>query len=143
MRWNKYLKIIGIIPVFVIAYFIYDAIFPSEIFYKEEFKIATKKDFPTNGEFIFKSASFPDLHGSYYSIFCIETNESFYNDLYNDLHIIADTIVTTPMHEFEKGVKRIEGKELVEKISFTVGHVYYNIGFFPDRKTILVYRVSY
>lgn len=142
-RWNKYLSLLSLIPIIIVGYFIYDAIFPSETFYKEEFKIATDIDFPCNGKFIFKSATYPDIHGSYSSIFCFESDSIFFQELQNKLGHIKDTTSLTPIAEFENGKERIKERALIKEFSYNKRNVYYSVGFFSDKRTILMHRVTY
>lgn len=141
-NWSEYLRLLALIPVLVIGYFVYDAVFPAEDFYKQEFEIGTGIDFPSDGKILFKTASYPDHFGDYSSVFCFEANEEFHDKLLSKLKQIGDT---TPIKhiDFIEMSERVKDQELENEISYEQEAVFYNIGFFSDNKTILFQRVSY
>ena len=141
--WNKCLIYLSFIPIIVVGYLIYDAVFPSEDFYKEEFEIATDLNFPESGRLVFKSATYPDLQGSYSSIFCFESDSIFYQELQHKLDNIKDSIQVVHMSEFEEGKERIKERVLVKELTYSKNNVHYSVGFFSDNKTILIHRVKY
>lgn len=140
--WSKHLRLLALIPLFVFGYFVYDAIYPAEDFYRQEFETGTGIDFPSEGKILFKTASFPDHFGDYSSVFCFETDSAFYDKLLSELELIGDT---TPIKhiDFIEMSERVEGKQLETQISYDRGTVIYYVGFFSDKKTILFHRVSY
>jgi len=76
---------IGKIATAVVAagalYEIYTAVYPPESFYKGEFEKVTGLAFPNSGSFLFKEASYPDIHGDYDSCAMIEVSAKDYEDL--------------------------------------------------------------
>lgn len=60
---------------------IYDAIYPSDDFYEDDFKETFQIEFPDSGKIISKSATFPDIHGDYTSMALFSVNK-------NDMNLI-------------------------------------------------------
>jgi len=81
LKW----RIIEFIPIIIVGYFIYGAFYPSEGFYREDFKEVTGIELPKNSKFEYKTAGYPDTHGDYSSVSIIEIGTKFYIKLQSDL----------------------------------------------------------
>ena len=87
---KKYLynwKALLLIPLLIISFFIYKGCYPSEDFYREEFKEATGIELPKSAKFIYKTATYPDFQGEYSTKFIINVGEHFYKHLDKKLRI--------------------------------------------------------
>ena len=87
---KKYLynwKTLLLIPLLIISLFIYKGCYPSEDFYREEFKEATGLELPKSGKFIYKTATYPDFQGEYSTKFIINVGKHFYKHLDEKLRI--------------------------------------------------------
>ena len=83
---NRKINMVYIFLVFLISSFItINSFFPSESFYKEEFKKVTLREIPKSAEFIVKSSSYPYFHGDYCSSSQIKLSKSDYKTLLNEL----------------------------------------------------------
>ncbi|MDA3844690.1 MAG: hypothetical protein PF588_10030 [Candidatus Kapabacteria bacterium] len=82
-RWLKkkgYKKLgqsIIIVVTISMIYLVYTAFYPTDGFYEDEFERITKLEFPESGEILTKYASYPDLHGDYFSnaVFRVDSND--------------------------------------------------------------------
>lgn len=125
------------------GYFTYDACFPDNSFYKDEFSKVTLREIPGSAVFIEKSADIPDFHGDYCSSSQIQLSPEDYAKLLNELKNdtifspgqqfgfdqFTKTLAEKDYNKIKYGFKReIEGKN---------GHDYY-IGFYEDGITIFV-----
>ena len=143
---NPKWRILFYIPIFVVGYFIYDGIYPSSEFYKIDFKEVTEMKFPESGKIIYKTASFPDLHGDYTSSFLVEFDES-------DLTKIENKLKNDGFEEKENNMNSseldyIENKKGQKKYSKVYTRQlkngkHYSVGFLDDNKTVIITRVSW
>ena len=69
------------------AYQTFDAFFPSESFYKQEFKTVTLREIPKSAIFIEKNSSYPDFHGDYCSSSQIKLSKADYEKLLSELSL--------------------------------------------------------
>ncbi|MBY5951664.1 hypothetical protein KUV23_11800 [Algoriphagus marincola] len=74
-----------IIVIIGTAYLIYTAIFPPTSFYEEEFEQQTGLKLPNSAQFLTKDASYPDLHGDYWSAAVVRLSTEDYNRLKKQL----------------------------------------------------------
>lgn len=72
----------------VIAFELYTAYYPLDSFFKNDFLTVTGIDFPVSGNFKFKEASVPDIHGDYTSCAVIEVSESDYEALRSKIGVL-------------------------------------------------------
>ena len=87
---KKYLynwKALLMITLLIISLFIYKGCYPSEDFYREEFKEATGIELPKSAKFIYKTATYPDFQGEYSTKFIINVGKHFYKHLDKKLRI--------------------------------------------------------
>jgi hypothetical protein len=123
------------------VYSIYDAIYPSDKFYEEEFKDITGIEL-RNAEVLKSSASYPDFHGDYCSAALIQLEETEYAKLLADIQNdkrFTDSELTGSIELYEV----TERKEL--NFSYKASRTgdpdeYYFIGFLADGKTILIQK---
>jgi len=142
-KFEKKYRLIALIPILIVGYFVYDAFYPSEEFYIEDFAEVTGLAFPDNGEFIYKTATYPDQFGDYTSISIIKLDKKFYDSLsqhlsskgfieVNDRELISDNT----LKKYSDGyVIRTFNRELPEKNL--------SVGFISDNKTVIIERVSW
>tara|TARA_B100000683_G_scaffold194255_1_gene187306 strand:+ start:253 stop:774 length:522 start_codon:yes stop_codon:yes gene_type:complete len=81
---KNWLKIIGFILLTGISFFsykVYQAFFPPEEFYKEEWTENIYLQFPKSAKFKFKEATYPDQHGDYTSTAVIQLDKLEYQKL--------------------------------------------------------------
>jgi len=62
---RKWLVAGSILLLGILAYEVYRAFYPGEAFYQAAFEEVAEVGFPDSGRFIFKTASFPDIHGDF------------------------------------------------------------------------------
>ena len=82
--------IISSLGIFVV-YQVYRAFFPSDDFYRYDFKKVTGLAFPASGKILHKYASFPDLHGDYDSCALIQVSTLDYEKLKENFQPTNDT----------------------------------------------------
>lgn len=142
-NYNKKIRLIALLPILIVGYFIFDAIYPSEEFYKEDFTEVTGLNFPESGKFIYKTATFPDQFGDYTSISIVTVDRKFYDSLLahlskNNFNLIKeDNFFTGDIHKKynDRYVKKTFSRELNGKI--------FTVGFLSDKESIIVERVSW
>ena len=81
----KILRLVAILPVFLMGWIIFTAIYPRSPYYKKQFENATNIEFPKNANFLTKASSYPDIHGDYYSFQIVKTEKSFLDTLENHM----------------------------------------------------------
>lgn len=144
--FNKKWRIVALTPILIVGYFIYGAIYPSSDFYKTDFKVVTKMEFPENGIIKYKMASFPDHFGDYTSSFLVEFDQT-------DLEKLENEIKTTGFEEKENKMysneldhieQKMGGKNYSKQyiIDSIVGK-HYSVGFLDDNKSVIITRVSW
>jgi hypothetical protein len=142
-NWKTYL---GLIPIMILSFYIYEGIYPSNDFYKQDFRTVTGLDFPENGVINYKTASYPDQHGDYTSISIIDVDELFYNKLRTHLLSIGFKDETNPVGstQFSEEMNHISEQDIIGGLSLTEGYgTYYYVGFLSNRRTIIVERSSW
>lgn len=148
-NYDKRLRLIALLPILTIGYFIYTAFFPTESFYKEDFKEVTGVDFPENGEIIYKSATYPDQFGDYGSTSIVKVDKEFYDGL--EAHLKEKGLEDNVNSEEDSGpfdsatISKKIGKRKIEK-SFSMmvdGGIFYYVGFVSDKETLIVQRQSW
>jgi len=73
----------------------YFAFFPTNSFYKDEFKFNTGLDLPSSADIIDKDSEYPDLHGDYWASAIIKLDESDYTKLKADISKLNDFQIDT------------------------------------------------
>ena len=74
------------------AWSIYDAVYPPESFYVAELKNMVKVNLPSDAQFQFKTATYPDIHGDYSACFIVRLPQASWEQLKN-------SISSEPVHE--------------------------------------------
>ncbi|GAB2860775.1 hypothetical protein [Hymenobacter ruber] len=146
LRATVFLILAGVLLPY--SYLVYDAFYPSDSFYKEEFVKLTNFPFPATGNITKKSASYPDIHGDYAACAQIEVSRTEYDGLLehfaNNPSYAYDSTTFIGCEEFYWVTNNIDKNEYVRR--FATGDVvtgaYVFVGFLSDKKTIIVYRVS-
>lgn len=92
------------------VYSAYTAFYPTDSFYKDEFKYNTGLDFPTSGDILAKDASYPDHHGDYSATALFKTDKNDFNKILvviqNDNKFQLDTIpFKTNLVNFDMTIK--------------------------------------
>ena len=145
-NYDKRLRLIALIPILLMTYLIYSALYPSEDFYRTDFTEVTGIELPEHVEFKYKSATYPDHFGDYTSISIINVGRDFYNNLpkaltEKGLKENGQKIGTT---EFDKALEHTDNLEIESEFSMEEGGgVYYYVGFLTDNETIIVKRLSW
>ena len=142
---DKVWWILALAPILIIGYLIFEAIYPSEDFYEQDFKEVTGIELTENAEFNFKSASYPDLQGSYTSVAIINIGTDFHKELpakliENGLSENSQRIGGTVMDNAEQ---ELNGLEIEREFSKEQGNKFYYVALLSDEKTILVQRSSH
>ena len=145
-NYDKRLRLIALIPILLMSYLIYSALFPSEYFYRIDFTEVTGIELPKHVEFKYKSATYPDHFGDYTSISIINVGKDFYKNLPKALTEkgLKEKGQKTYTTEFDKALEYTDNLEI--KKEFTMeegGGVYYYVGFLTDNETIIVKRLSW
>lgn len=150
-NYDKRFRLIALIPILTIGYFIYTAFFPTDSFYKEDFKEVTGIDFPENGEIMYKTATYPDQFGDYGSTSIVKVDKEFYKNLEGQLKTIGFTNNVARKEEELKGPfdleeieKEIGTKKIEKAFSMTAnGGVFFYVGFVSDKETLIIQRQSW
>jgi hypothetical protein len=146
MKFSKVFRLFATIPLLIIAYFIYEAIYPDADFYKTDFKEVTNMEFPENGKILYKTASFPDQFGDYSSSFLAEFDEEYIKklevNLKNNNFIKKEYEMSSQeLNYIEK--RKVDIKYLVKYIKDHKVGKYYSIGILNDKKSVIITRVSW
>ena len=152
-RWltKKGVKYIGIVlliiaPVWT-AYEAYTAVYPTDNFYFSEFKKVTLQEIPKSAKILNKYASYPDFHGDYCSVSLMTVTTDDYlallNELTNDKRIIKNEqgeIIGSS--ELYRVMGNLKADQIIHSFTRNIAGQkdrYLYIGFFNDKKTIIVY----
>ncbi|WP_322969481.1 hypothetical protein [Faecalibacter sp. LW9] len=143
---NKLYKYIAFAPTLLLIYSIWTAIYPSEDFYKDNFKEVTQIEFPKNSKFIYKDATFPDHFGDYTSVFIIETSKNEIDKLKAQLEKLKfEEIQDDKWHssETKSAIQKTKAK-IANQYNYEIqdGKNYY-VALFDDNKTVLIRRISW
>lgn len=125
----------------------YDAIYPSDRFYKDEFTYNTEIDFPKSGIIHKKDAWYPDMLGDYWSAAIAEFSREDYETLSQTLNA-SDKFETDTIRQgigakadFDTLTSHIL-KQNIEKVYVKKEGGWFNIAFLRDKKTIIFEKVS-
>ena len=133
------------------GYYIYTAFYPTDSFYKEDFKEVTGLYFPENGEIMFKTGTYPDQFGDYGSTSIVRVDNEFYERLEGQLKTkgFSDNIakkeddIGAPF-DSAKIEMEIGKKEIEKEFSMTAdGGIFYYVGFVSDKETLIIQRQSW
>ena len=142
---SKQINRIYILSLLVFSiYQTYDAFFPSESFYKDEFENVTLREIPKSAQIIFKKSSYPDFHGDYASSSQIKLSKEDYNKLLKELNSDNQFSKDGQIIGFEEFDYTLNNKDQNNiSVSFTrpikdKEDCYLFIGFYNDNQTIFV-----
>ncbi|MAO32841.1 MAG: hypothetical protein CL824_04975 [Crocinitomicaceae bacterium] len=130
-------KALLLIPLLIFSFFIYKGFYPSENFYREEFKDATGLELPKSVKFISKTATYPDFQGEYQSRSIINVGKEFYKHLYKQLKTkgFSEEKFLSYNEKHKQKIKHLLSLENWD--SKPLIKCYY-IGFFADQESICV-----
>lgn len=144
--YDKRLRLLALIPILTVGYFIYDAVYPSAEFYKTDFKEVTNMEFPENGKIKYKIASFPDHFGDYTSSFLAEFEQTDLKRLENQLKNQGFKEKENKMSSNELDyIERKKGRKAYTKqyIFEMENGKHYSVGFLDDNKSVIITRISW
>ena len=143
----KILAIISTIGLLSITYFIYDAFYPNESFYIEEWERNTDLPFPKSADFEWKDATYPDQHNDYTSTAIIIVTKDDFDNLYK-LARTNNSIITDSESNGYKGIltqflpSGYKNENLIKEYFYSFTRNSFKIGFGKDSKTIIFQRHS-
>jgi hypothetical protein len=145
-EFNKWYRSLSLIPLIIVGYFICDAIYPNEDFYKTDFKEVTEMEFPENGKIIYKDTSFPDQFGDYSSSFLVEFDKDDIDKL--EMNLKSNGFTKKENRMSTAVLDYIENKKGGKKYSFEYNKdikegKYYSVGFLNDNKSVIITRISW
>ncbi|MFV0469658.1 MAG: hypothetical protein ACK5MK_12110 [Dysgonomonas sp.] len=147
-EWNKWFRWLCIIPLCIPVWIACNELFPSEGYYKEEFRDTVLTDFPRDGEFLYKNSSLPDFKGDYTSVMIVKTDSSYYNFLQKHLTDSkfgesgqAGLLSANP----ERILKRGADQSIVKtfKLDDEIANTSYAVSFLSDKQTFVVEKVKW
>jgi hypothetical protein len=137
------------LPVLIVSYFIFTAVYPNDDFYEEEFTRITSLSYPEDAEIINKDATYPDQFGDYASCARIEVQPATYDLI--EAQVRSDSrfspasdslrIMTSASDNVEYKLKSATYKTQFTRVNSKNG-AYMFIGFLTDHKTIIIERSS-
>jgi len=144
--YDKRLRLLALIPILTVGYFIYGAVYPSAEFYKTDFKEVTKMEFPESGKIKYKTASFPDHFGDYTSSFLAEFEKTDLERLESQLKNGGFEEKDNKMSSNELDyIERKKGRKAYTKqyIRQRKNGKHFSVGFLDDNKSVIITRVSW
>jgi hypothetical protein len=144
LKLNKKINIIYGFLLFIMSiYFTFKSFFPSESFYKDEFKKVTSIELPKSAEFVSKKASYPGFQGDYCSSSQIRLSKKDYFKLLRDLNNDNRFIKNRKIICFSEFYDVLDDKLKVNfRVTFTRKNngkeTYFFIAFYNDNETIFV-----
>lgn len=137
-------RLFSLTPIILVGYIIYGAFFPSEEFYKNDFKEVTGIDLVASAKFKFKTADFPDHFGDYMSVSIIELGPEYYIDLSEQLlqNNFTESSKRIGGIEMDKAKKKLKDLTIKTEYSRRDGGKFYYVAFLSDNKSVLVQRSS-
>jgi hypothetical protein len=145
--FDRRLRLLALVPLLGVGYFVYTAFYPTEEFYREDFREVTGVAFPANGAIAYQSATFPDQFGDYTSVSMVRVDKAFYRQLLGRLPAQGFTQPVPDdlgLLESDRIKDQLAGRVVaqeysVEKPNGWVGYV----GFLSDGQTLIVQRASW
>lgn len=142
---NQINKIFAFVLFFIALGFTYNAFYPNESFYVDEFKEVTNLEIPKSYNFIEKTASYPDFHGDYISCSEIKLSNDDFKNLLSSVkkEVYLTSANTNEISNSEESLAVISYKEQSQIMygfkKVTTDYTTYYIGFKNDNQTIFVY----
>ncbi|MFY0608621.1 MAG: hypothetical protein JXR10_18025 [Cyclobacteriaceae bacterium] len=143
-------KIGNIVTVAVVAgtlYLVYIAIFPPTSFYEDEFEQNTGLELPNSAKFLAKNASYPDLHGDYWSAAIVELSNEDYDQLRTQLFETPKMKLDTSKYgigittDFDELTSKIDLNSIEVTLESTRNE-WFKIALLTDGRTIIFERSS-
>ncbi len=125
----------------------YFAFFPTNSFYKDEFKFNTSLDLPSSADIVDKDSEYPDLHGDYWASAIIKLDETDYTKLKAEISKLNDFQIDTTSQkigitrEYDILTKDIKESDL-EIVFFNTKKQWFKLAFLKDKRTIIFERSS-
>lgn len=142
---EKPYRYLALTPTIFILYCIWIALYPSESFYREDYKEVTKMQCPKDAEFIYKTATYPIAFGDYTSISLIKLTPQEYEKLETQLKKIGFQVGNNDFgsSETKNALEKTKSKILSEYFIDVDGYKHFYVAFCNDKKTVLIRRSSY
>jgi hypothetical protein len=121
-------------------------VYPTEEFFKEDFKEVTNLDMPDDATILFKTATLPDHFGDYTSVFVIKTTPTEYEKILQQLSKIGFVEIENDelySKETHKAISSVKSKIVKQYTNQSVASKDYYIALFEDNETILIRRISW
>lgn len=124
-------------------YITYNAFYPEESFYADEFKTVTQRELPKSAIFLEKSSSYPDFHGDYCSssqiLLSKEDFRKLFDEINNDTTILKSNqiIVFSAFDKTSKSYNKKIKYSFTRKIPNKEDH-HLTIEFCDDGQTIFI-----
>ena len=147
VRSRQINKVYILILLIVASSQTYFAFFPTNSFYKDEFKFNTGLELPSSANIIDKSCEYPDLHGDYWASAIIELNETDYQKLKVEISKLNEFQVDTTSQkigitsEYDILTKGIKESDL-KIVFFNKRKEWFKVAFLKDKRTIIFERSS-
>jgi hypothetical protein len=143
---DKRFRILSILPIIIVGYLIYDAIYPNSDFYESDYKEVTEMEFPKTGKITYKTASFPDTFGDYTSSFIVELDNQNLKKLQENLLKIGfekkeNKTISDELEYIEN--KKGDKKYVDVYIKDDENDRQYSVGFLNDKKSVIITRISW
>ncbi len=112
---------------------------------ENSFKEITGEDLPKKAQVILTEDSPKDVHGDYGRISVIKVGGGFYKELPKRLIQKGFKINTEApnLSEFESKKKDIKLSEITFHYKFNGNNVYYDVGFYNDKESVVLIRSSW
>ena len=138
-------RLLSLLPILIVGYLIYDALYPNKDFYRADFKEVTGVEMPTDSDFEYKTATFPDQFGDYTSISLIKVDNRFYNELENILISkgFTENFQHVNSNEFDRMKSKIKEMKIEKEYGKENGDKFYYVGFLSDKQTLIIERISW
>lgn len=135
-----------IVPIWT-AYEIYFAIYPPESFYIFEFEYHTGLVLPNSVEFIAKDASYPDIHGDYWSAAVVRLSTEDFNQLKNHFFEQPRMQLDTTTHGIGIGTDFVDLTSDLKlstiDLTFVSTRWWFKVAFLNDGRTLIFEQFSW
>lgn len=145
-QFSKKWRLISFVPILILGFFIYQAIYPDSDFYKEDFEQVVEMPFPTSGEIRYEIASYPDHFGDYTSSFLIELDKEDMDRLESHILNVGFKEVDNTMssEELDYVESKVDSKEYLKQYARNIdADKYFSVGFLNDGKSVIITRTSW
>lgn len=112
---------------------------------EDSFKEITGEDLPKNAQVINKEDSQTDFHGDYGRILLIKVDTDFYNSLPKKIiqKGFREDTESPRIGEFKDAQSYIKQTEIVSQYQYSNNSIYYYVGFYSDKETLVLIRTSW